>query len=48
MAKKPSNVSNKGKSGRKMKTSIGKSVNTVYNKKRHKKNGKKNYRGQGK
>ena len=29
-------------------TSIGKSKNSKYNKKRHRKNGKKVYRGQGK
>ena len=33
---------------RKMKTSIGKGKNSVYNKARHKKSGKKAYRGQGK
>jgi hypothetical protein len=34
-------------SKRKMKTSIGKSKNTVYNKAHQKKHGKKVYRGQG-
>lgn len=38
---------NKRGGGRKMKTSIGKSKNSVYNKARQKKNGKKKYRGQG-
>ena len=33
---------------RKMKTSIGDGKNSTYNKKRHKKHGKKKYRGQGK
>ena len=32
---------------RKMKTSIGNSKNSTYNKARHKKRGKKKYRGQG-
>lgn len=42
--------SNDKKSGgsRKMKTSIGNGKNSVYNKARHKKQGKKRYRGQGK
>ena len=33
---------------RKMKTSIGTGKNSVYNKARHKKHGRKRYRGQGK
>ncbi len=38
---------NEFKSTRKMRTSIGKSKNSKYTKKRQKKNGKKAYRGQG-
>ena len=44
MAKKTGNEISKE---RKMTTSIGKSKNSKYNKKRHRKNGKKVYRGQG-
>ena len=36
------------RSNPKQRTSIGSSSNTRFNKKRHKKNGKKPYRGQGK
>ena len=45
MAKKTGNEHSKE---RKQVTSIGKSKNSRYNKKRHIKNGKKVYRGQGK
>lgn len=40
--------SNIRKSTNKQKTSIGNSKNSNYNKARHKKHGKKRYRGQGK
>jgi hypothetical protein len=48
MASKNGATARKLNPKRKMKTSIGNGKNSTYNKARHKKQGKKQYRGQGK